>query len=72
MGFFFKTGGAGGGGSSTFIGLTDVPASFTGYALKGVRVNAGETALEFANSADMGIVQAVKAGFAYTSITALS
>lgn len=37
-----------GGGSSTFIGLTDVPASFTGASLKVARVNAGETALEFA------------------------
>lgn len=40
-------GGSGGGGSSTFIGLTDVPAAFTGAALKVARVNAGETALEF-------------------------
>lgn len=40
--------GSGGGGSSTFIGLTDVPASYTGASLKIVRVNAGETALEFA------------------------
>ena len=36
-----------GGGSSTFIGLTDVPASYASQALKVVRVNAGETALEF-------------------------
>lgn len=36
-----------GGGSSTFIGLTDVPATYTGQTLKAVRVNAGETALEF-------------------------
>lgn len=46
----WKIGVASGGGSSgstTFIGLTDVPASFTGQTLKGVRVNAGETALEF-------------------------
>lgn len=39
---------AGGGGASTFTALTDVPASYTGEALKVVRVNAGETALEFA------------------------
>lgn len=38
---------SGSGGSSTFIGLTDVPASFSGQSLKAVRVNAGETALEF-------------------------
>lgn len=36
-----------GGGSGTFIGLTDVPASYTGASLKAVRVNVGETALEF-------------------------
>ena len=56
-GYFLKTLGAGadpvwavgggGGGSGTFIGLTDVPAAFTGAALYYVRVNAGETALEF-------------------------
>jgi hypothetical protein len=37
----------GSGGSSTFIGLTDVPAAFAGSSLKPVRVNVGETALEF-------------------------
>ena len=37
----------GGGGSTTFIGLTDVPANFTGDAKKKTRVNAAETALEF-------------------------
>lgn len=35
------------GGSSTFIGLTDVPASYSGQSLKSVRVNSGETGLEF-------------------------
>jgi len=37
----------GGGGSSTFIGLTDTPASYTGQSLKALRVNAGETGIEF-------------------------
>ena len=46
----FRVPGGGGAGSSTFIGLTDVPASFTGQALKVARVNAGETALEFVNN----------------------
>jgi len=32
---------------TTFIGLSDVPANYTGSTLKVVRVNAGETALEF-------------------------
>lgn len=34
-------------GTTTFLGLTDTPASYAGQTLKGVRVNAGETALEF-------------------------
>lgn len=34
-------------GGSTFTGLTDTPSAYTGEALKAVRVNAGETALEF-------------------------
>jgi hypothetical protein len=38
---------AGGGGASAFTDLTDVPVTYVGQALKGVRVNAGETALEF-------------------------
>jgi hypothetical protein len=41
-------------GSATFIGLTDVPANFTGSANKYVRVNAGETALEFVTLAGGG------------------
>ena len=39
--------GGGGGGSSTFAGLSDTPANLTGDAGKFVRVNSGETALEF-------------------------
>jgi len=35
------------GGSTTFESLTDTPANFTGHAGKVVKVNAGETALEF-------------------------
>jgi hypothetical protein len=37
----------GGGGSSTFTGLTDTPANYTGDSLKTLRVNSGETAVEF-------------------------
>lgn len=33
--------------ATTFIGLTDSPASYSGEGLNGVRVNVGETALEF-------------------------
>jgi hypothetical protein len=36
------------GGVSTFLGLTDVPSSYSGQGLLAVRVNAGETGLEFA------------------------
>jgi len=32
---------------TTVVGLTDTPANFTGDGLKTVRVNTGETALEF-------------------------
>ncbi len=38
----------GGGGATTFLGLTDTPSSYAGSALRGVRVNAGATGLEFA------------------------
>ena len=40
----------GGGGSSAFTGLTDTPGSYSGFANYFVRVNAGETALEFTAS----------------------
>jgi hypothetical protein len=40
-------GGGGGGGAENFTELGDVPSSYTSQALKAVRVNAGETALEF-------------------------
>jgi len=39
--------GGGGGGSATFLGLTDTPSNFTGDAGKVLRVNSGETAIEF-------------------------
>lgn len=40
------------GGSSTFLDLTDTPSSYLGQTLKGVRVNAGETGLEFYTTVD--------------------
>lgn len=43
----WQTGGGGGGGASAFTDLSDVPAAYTGEALKDVRVNAAETGLEF-------------------------
>lgn len=47
-----------GGASSTFTALTDTPSSFSGQSLKVVRVNSGETALEFA-TAGTGTVQQI-------------
>ena len=43
-------GGGGGTGATTFLGLTDTPATYIGEALKIPQVNAGETALEFTNA----------------------
>jgi hypothetical protein len=40
----------GGGGSTTFIGLSDTPASYSGQAGKIAAVNSGEDALEFISS----------------------
>lgn len=40
-------GGVGGGGASEFIDLDDTPSSYAGHSLKPVRVNVGETGLEF-------------------------
>ena len=42
------------GGSGTFLGLTDTPSSYAGHASKVVRVNAAETALEFATGGGGG------------------
>jgi len=41
------TGGGGGGGATAFTGLSDVPSTYAGSALKTVRVNSGATGLEF-------------------------
>lgn len=53
-GGYFNMGGGTSSGSSTFTGLTDAPSSYTGQGTKFVRVNAGETALEFATVAGGG------------------
>lgn len=39
--------GAGGGGSSSFLGLSDTPSSYAGQTTKLIRVNASATGLEF-------------------------
>ena len=41
--------GTGGGGSSTFLSLTDTPANYTSQAGKILKVNSGTNALEFSN-----------------------
>jgi hypothetical protein len=41
--------------ATTFVGLSDTPSSFSGETLKAVRVNAGETALEFYTPAGGGL-----------------
>jgi hypothetical protein len=43
-----------GGGGTTFIGLTDVPASYSGSGGKVVAVNSGATALEFVSAPAAG------------------
>lgn len=40
------------GGSLPFTGLSDVPSSYTGHGGKGIRVNVGETGLEFYTPGD--------------------
>lgn len=52
-------GAGGGGGATAFTDLTDVPADYTGDALKVVRVNAGETGLEFSTVSGSGDVSKV-------------
>jgi len=44
-------------GASTFLSLTDTPASYSGQALRTVRVNAGATGLEFITPAGGGNAQ---------------
>lgn len=46
---------AGGGGSSTFLDLTDTPSAYTGVGGQLVRVNVGETALEFVAAGGGGL-----------------
>ena len=46
----FTSTGGGGSGSSTFTGLTDTPANYTSQAGKYLKVNSGETGLEFTTS----------------------
>lgn len=47
------------GGVTAFTGLSDVPSSYTGQAGKAVRVNAGESGLEFFTISGSGTVTSV-------------
>ncbi len=46
----------GSGGATAFIALTDVPNSYAGASLKIVRVNVGETGLEFSTGGGGGTI----------------
>lgn len=62
------------GGSSTFLALTDTPSAYTGQGTKFVRVNAGETALEFATVSGGGdaLTSAPLSQFAATTSSQLA
>jgi hypothetical protein len=49
-------GSIGGAGVTTYLGLTDSPIIYTGDALKAVRINAGETALEHTSSLNLDTI----------------
>ena len=49
---------AGGGGTTTLLGLTDTPDTYSGQAGKTLIVNAGETAVEFGTTAGSAPVEA--------------
>jgi len=53
--------GTGGGGATAFTDLTDVPSSYSGQGGKAVRVNVGETGLEFFTASGSGTVTSVAA-----------
>lgn len=64
--------GAGGGGASDFVGLSDTPASYSGAGGKLVAVNAGATALEFVAAPSGGSTVSINAqtGTTYTLVLA--
>lgn len=51
--------GAGGGGSSTFLDLTDTPATYSGQAGKVAAVNGDEDGIEFIDASGVGTVTSV-------------
>lgn len=56
--------------TGTFLALSDVPASYSGQSLKGVRVNAGETGLEFYTTGGGGSVSSYTRTFVYADLSA--
>ncbi len=60
----------GGGGATAFIGLSDVPGTYFGQALKLVRVNAAENALEFFAAPYQDVLTEVNFGAFENSLTA--
>lgn len=64
--------GAGGGGASDFVGLSDTPASYSGAGGKLVAVNSGATALEFVAAPSGGASVSINAqtGTTYTLVLA--
>ena len=67
--FDIAAGGGGGGGSSTFLGLTDTPASFSGKAGQVPKVNSGENALDFDPRGFTLLAEEEVTGSATTTIT---
>jgi len=59
-----------GGGSTTFIGLTDVPASFSGAGGKYVAVNSGASALEFVTAPEPALGNPASDGYVLSSTAA--
>jgi hypothetical protein len=51
---------SGAGGASNFLALTDTPSSYSGQAGKWLKVNSGETALEFSTVSGSGITDVVQ------------
>lgn len=51
--------GGGGGGVTTFLGLVDTPNTYTGSSLDLVRVNAGETDLEYVDGTTLFLIAGV-------------
>ncbi len=63
----YATGTGIGGGSSTFLNLTDTPSSFVGQGSKFVAVNSAASALEFVSGVSSSSTDAFVTGISYNS-----